>query len=427
MERLTRQRTGIGLLAALFVAGFIPALPTTGAAQTAPRVFHACYVNFVGTVYLIKEPLLSDKCFRGGVPFQWTDGASVGVTDHGALTGLLDDDHPQYLLADGVRGSINGFAVTGTLGTGVAPTSGAGTRLMWFPGKAALRAGMLDETHAAAWDIPNVGAGSLAAGLNVLASGDGSQAFGNGSTASGFNSRSFGTGATASGDYSTAIGPNPTASGNASTAIGFLAASSGANSLALGERVTASGANSTAIGFNASTNDQEGSFVYGDHTFAGVVDATSPNQFVVRASGGFELRTSNTLSTGCNLPAGSGSWDCSSSVSLKTDFEPVDGEAVLARVRALPVQRWSYRTEPGVRHLGTFAEDFRRAFGLGTGETAIGLLDMDGVNLAAAQALERRTQDLRARLAEQDLEIGLLRSQLGDLVRRLEHLESERR
>ena len=427
MERITRQRTGVGLLVAMSVAGFIPASPTTIAAQATPRVFNACYVNFVGTVYLIKEPHLSDKCFRGGVPFQWTDGAAAGVTDHGALTGLLDDDHPQYVLANGVRASINGFAVTGTLATGTAPASGAGTRLMWFPGRAALRAGDLDASYATAWQDPNVGTGSLAVGLNVTASGQGSQALGGGSTASGFYSRAFGSAATASGDYSTAIGPNPTASGNSSTAIGLLAAASGLGSMALGERVTASGSNSTAIGFNASTNGQEGSFVYGDHTFAGVVEATSPNQFVVRAAGGFNFRTSNDLSTGCNLPAGSGSWDCTSSVVLKTDFEPVDGEAVLAHVRALPVQRWSYKTEPGVRHLGTFAEDFHRAFGLGTSETAIGLLDMDGVNLAAAQALERRTRDLLARLAEQDLKIRLLRSQFDDLVGRLERLERERR
>jgi len=31
-------------------------------------------------------------------------GSDVGVTDHGALTGLLDDDHPQYVLVDGTRG-----------------------------------------------------------------------------------------------------------------------------------------------------------------------------------------------------------------------------------------------------------------------------------------------------------------------------------
>ena len=30
-------------------------------------------------------------------------GGGGGVTDHGALSGLADDDHPQYLLADGSR------------------------------------------------------------------------------------------------------------------------------------------------------------------------------------------------------------------------------------------------------------------------------------------------------------------------------------
>lgn len=35
--------------------------------------------------------------------------ATAGVTDHGALSGLADDDHPQYALADGSRGS---FAAT---------------------------------------------------------------------------------------------------------------------------------------------------------------------------------------------------------------------------------------------------------------------------------------------------------------------------
>jgi len=232
--------------------------------------------------------------------------------------------------------------------------------------------------------------------------------------ASGIFSRAFGSATTASGDYSTAIGPNATASGNAATAIGFQAIASGANSMALGQEVTASGATSTALGFHASSNGQEGSFVYGDHTFAGDVTATAPNQFVVRASGGFQFRTSNTLSTGCNLPPDSGSWDCSSSVLLKTNFEPVDGEDILARVGQLPVQRWSYRGELGVRHLGTFAEDFHRAFGLGTGTTTIGMIDMDGVNLAAVQALERRTRQQAREIAELRAELEALRA---DMVR----------
>jgi hypothetical protein len=51
-----------------------------------------------------------------------TTPAGGGVADHGTLTGLTDDDHPQYLLADGVRplaGNLNagGNRITG-LGAG---------------------------------------------------------------------------------------------------------------------------------------------------------------------------------------------------------------------------------------------------------------------------------------------------------------------
>ena len=33
-------------------------------------------------------------------------GSGSGVTDHGALSGLADDDHSQYALADGSRGDF---------------------------------------------------------------------------------------------------------------------------------------------------------------------------------------------------------------------------------------------------------------------------------------------------------------------------------
>jgi endosialidase-like protein/trimeric autotransporter adhesin len=452
----SRGRVRVGVTLVLLATASSPAV-----AQS----YQACYTRGTGTVYRILEPGLPTDC-KKDTPFGWTDGVGAirqgtsaggdlsgaypnplvvglqgrqiaataptdgqelrfdqasgiwtpatpaeGVTDHGQLTGLADDDHLQYLLADGARASVNGFAVTGTLGTGIVPTTGVGTRLMWFPGNAALRAGTLSQSNAAAWDQGNLGQGSLAVGNDVSASGIASSALGNV--------------AVASGDYSTAIGNTATASGNSSAAMGFLAVASGITSMALGQRVTASGNYTTAMGYNSSTAGQEGSFVYGDHA-PFVVEATAPNQFVVRASGGFQFRTLQDLSTGCNLPSGSGSWDCSSSVTLKTDFEPVDGEAILARVRQLPVQRWSYRGEVGVRHMGAFAEDFRRAFGLGTGDKTIGMIDMDGVNLAAIQALERRTQELQARMLEREREIQFLRSELANLVARLEQLERGR-
>ena len=47
-------------------------------------------------------------------------GSGSGVTDHGALSGLSDDDHPQYALADGSRGD---FEPTGTAAAAVSAFS----------------------------------------------------------------------------------------------------------------------------------------------------------------------------------------------------------------------------------------------------------------------------------------------------------------
>ncbi len=54
--------------------------------------------------------------------FFGSSGTGVaGVSDHGELTGLLDDDHPQYLLVDGTR------AMSGTLNMGTNTITNVGT------------------------------------------------------------------------------------------------------------------------------------------------------------------------------------------------------------------------------------------------------------------------------------------------------------
>ena len=65
-----------------------------------------------------------------------------------------------------------------------------------------------------------------------------------------------------------------------------------------------------------------------------------------------------------------------------------------------------------VRHMGPSSQDFCLAFGLGTDSTSIGMIDINGVNLAAIKALEQRTSELRVALTA-----------LDDRARRLEHLE----
>lgn len=168
-----------------------------------------------------------------------------GATDHGVLTGLGDDDHLQYLLVNGVRDATNGFAVTGTVGDGVIPFEGPGTRMMWYPGKGAFRAGRVTGTD---WNDSSVGLFSVALGWQTTASGLRSTAIGGSTQANGTESTAIGSNTVAGGRYSTAMGRSSTASGESSIAMGFGTAASGYASTSFGFTTRASGNSSTAIG-----------------------------------------------------------------------------------------------------------------------------------------------------------------------------------
>ena len=190
------------------------------------------------------------------------------------------------------------------------PVSGAGNRMMWYPDKAAFRAGGVDGQK---WDKDSIGIFSFAAGKNTRASGnysismgfltqarrEGSVAIGysananndlttalgvltsaNGlaSTAIGYNNKaigeysisignnatttgnystSLGNGTTASGIYSTALGVGTTASGNYSTSMGSGTNASGLYSTSMGESTNASGLDATSMGLSTdATGDQ---------------------------------------------------------------------------------------------------------------------------------------------------------------------------
>lgn len=125
------------------------------------------------------------------------------------------------------------------------PASGAGTRMMWYPDKAAFRAGIVFGTQ---WNKDSIGLYSIALGYNPKAKGSISTALGAQPTASGLQSTAIGTNCIASGDFSTAIGGTTTASGVVSTAIGSFSVASGGWSTAIGSSTTASGELSTAMG-----------------------------------------------------------------------------------------------------------------------------------------------------------------------------------
>ncbi len=79
----------------------------------------------------------------------------------------------------------------------------------------------------------------------------------------------------------------------------------------------------------------------------------------------------------------------------KEHFRPIDPQEVLSRVLALPIARWTFKTQPGEQHMGPVAQDFWAAFGLGKDET-VAKLEIrwpSGVvqtleNVATNQALE---------------------------------------
>jgi hypothetical protein len=90
-----------------------------------------------------------------------------------------------------------------------------------------------------------------------------------------------------------------------------------------------------------------------------------------------------------------------SSRDLKTGFATLAPREALERVATLPVSLWSYKADgPAVRHLGPMAEDFHRAFGLGSDDKHIAPGDQAGVALLALQGLHQMVQEKDRQIAE---------------------------
>ena len=118
--------------------------------------------------------------------------------------------------------SPNGVVFDRSATGGGIPAVGSGTRFMWYPGKAALRAGYVEGSQ---WDAENIGGSSVAMGGNT--------------TASGAVSTALGAGTTAMGPYSTALGLGTTAVGSNSTALGAYTTAASAYEVAIGRYNTA--------------------------------------------------------------------------------------------------------------------------------------------------------------------------------------------
>jgi hypothetical protein len=216
----------------------------------------------------------------------------------------------------------------------------------------------------------------------------------------GFGHMASGTAAVVAGGY------NSTASGDYATVIG-------------GFSNHASGQYSVACGRTASASDM-GSFVWADT--AGSLSSSGMNTFTARASNGFFL-IGNVNATGNLNVSGSvtaGGMLLTSDRNAKANFLAVDTREIAARVALLPIETWNYKAEdPSVRHMGPMAQDFRAAFGLGTDERRINMIDEGGVALASVQGLYKIIQDKDSRISALETRNAKLEARLAAIEKAL--------
>lgn len=238
-----------------------------------------------------------------------TSLGNSGLVDDGSLITLTNE----------------ALLLTGT--TGTTPTSGAGTRLMWIPSKAAFRAG---AATASQLDDANIGNYSFAVGQDNSAAGTHSSAMGwnntinatAGSYATAFGrSNNIGSTSTASygfasgysnsvnASYATALGRSGSATGSYSLTAGYANTASGSASRAMGYYTSATGSYSTALGYYSSSAGQN-AFAVGNHAAA---DGTS------------------SVAMG-NYPTASGNYSAAIGYSTQatSDFSFAFGDAVTA-------------------------------------------------------------------------------------------------
>jgi hypothetical protein len=287
-------------------------------------------------------------------------GSTLGVSGTSDLLSLSAAGDYAAIPLDKERFRVDNsggvLAVGGDDGT--IPATGSGTRMMFYAKKGAFRVGNVNGTQ---WDDNKVAPRSFASGKDTEAS------------------------------------------GNEAFAGGNNAIASGSGTVALGTDVTA---------------DDTGAMLLGDRSNGTNLTSTAQNQFLVRAAGGTIIYSNGALTSGVTLAAGGGSWSSVSDYHRKENFELLNGEDVLQRLRAIPVSSWNYKSQDAsIRHIGPMAQDFHAAFGVGEDEKLINTIDIEGVSIAAAKALETRT-------AEQQAEINALKQRNTDLEERLRRLES---
>ena len=143
--------------------------------------------------------------------------------------------------------------------------------------------------------------------------------------------------------------------------------------------------------------------MYGNTSMANILNQQYQNQLQAWAANQ-QATASGIGGIASAIGTGIGAYAAlSSSKAKKTKKRPVKG--ALEAIKGLPVESWKYKPEaqgkapPGVippddkRHIGPYAEDFKKQTGLGDGKT-IPLQDAIGITMKAIQELDEKLERL---------------------------------
>lgn len=106
--------------------------------------------------------------------------------------------------------------------------------------------------------------------------------------------------------------------------------------------------------------------------------------------------------------------------SSPKEHAPADPSVILDKLSRLRIETWSYKWEPGVRHIGPMAQDFAALFGVGDDPRHIQLGDTIGIAYAGIKGLHDILRRNEASIAE-------LRRSLKSINREIRRLETKRR
>src|SRR5216117_1256671 len=229
--------------------------------------------------------------------------------------------------------------------------------------------------------------------------------------------------------FSNTTGFSNTASGVSalqSNSTGFFNTASGFSALEL----NTTGGGNTASGVSALANNTTGARNTAIGSGADVSKGDLTNATAIGA--GATVDASNKIRLGdAEVTVVEGPpYSVVSDKAKKENFQPVDGEGALGKIRSLTLTSWNFigQDPRQSRHYGPVAQEFFAAFGhdgigtIGT-PTTITSTDMAGVLMIAVQALEERTavlQQERERLKEA---VEASKAENAELRARLEAVE----